>query len=61
MHMLDLTTGLIQKNGGHQELPGVMEKSFLDEVVGRARRCPLLECLPPGWAKGCVQMMDISP
>lgn len=59
MHMLDLTAGLIQKNGGHQELPGVVEKSFLYEVVRRARRCPLLECLPPRWAEGCAQMIDI--
>lgn len=54
---LDLTTGLIQENCGHQELPGVVEKGFLYEVVGRARGRPLLEGLPPGWAKACVQIV----
>lgn len=55
--MLALTTCLIQKNGGHQELPGVVEKCFLYEVEGRARWSPLLEGLPPGWAEACVQII----
>lgn len=63
LHLLlkSITTGLIQKDGGHQELPGVVEKCFLYKVVWRAGRCPLLECLPPGWAEVCVHMVDMSP
>lgn len=53
MSLLDRTTGLVQKNGGHQELPGVVEKGFLYQVVGRARRRPLPENLPPGRAEDC--------
>lgn len=56
-----ITTGLIQEDGGHQELPGVVEKCFLYKVVWRAGRRPLFERLPPGWAEVCVHMVDMSP
>lgn len=60
-HVLkSITTGLIEKDGGHQELPGVVEKCFLYKVIWRAGRCPLLERLPPGWAEVCVHMVDMS-
>lgn len=49
------TAGLVQEDGGHQQLPGVVEKGFLDEVVGRARGRPLPEGLPPGWARACAR------
>lgn len=49
--MWDFTTCLIQKNSGHQELPGVMEKGFLYEVEGRPGRCPFSERFSPGWAE----------
>lgn len=47
-----LTAGLVEEDGGHQQLPGVVEKRLLHQVVWRAGRRPLLEGLPPGWAEG---------
>lgn len=46
------TAGLVEEDGGHQELPGVVEKRLLHQVVRRAGGRPLLEGLPPGWAQG---------
>lgn len=52
------TTGFIEENCGHQELPRVVEKGFLDEVVGGARRGPLLERLPSRRAEVCVDVLN---
>lgn len=50
-----VTAGLVEEDGGHQQLPGVVEQRFLHQVVRRAGRRPLLEGLPPGWAEGYTQ------
>lgn len=60
MFVLNPTTCFVQKNRGHQELPGIMEESFLYEVEGRPRGCPLLEGFPPGWAKSWAWTVYIS-
>lgn len=56
----DLTTGPVQKHGGYQELPGVMEEGLLYEVEGGARGRPLPEGLSPGWTKTCVHTVHAS-
>lgn len=49
-----LTAGLVEKHGGYQELPGVVEKGLLHQVEGGARRGPLPEGFPPRGAQTCV-------
>lgn len=36
--------GLVEEDGGHQELPGVMEQGLLHQLEGGVKRGPL----PPG-------------
>lgn len=48
-----LTACPVEKNGGNQELPGVVEKSLLHEAEWGSRWGPLLKGLAPGGGRCC--------
>lgn len=49
-----LTRSFVEKYGGNEQLPWIMEKCFLDKIERRTWRSPFPEGLPSGWAEGCT-------
>lgn len=53
-HATLLTWSFIEKYGGNEKLPWIMEECFLDKIERRTWRSPFSEGLPSGCAGGCT-------